>query len=324
MKGISYDTEGQHYGAHFKSTMTMDHVLADASTSAWKNSVNMLFNPSTLCSLDDDHLHLRAKRNTALGLVRKHNPHTCKGYGPDQHVCTSVGTNCILAAQVESKSTGLNACLQNLLDIIAHGSKDNTLNHDIALDRGYSSIDNVNRCAMVGLRNTGTVKCNAGPFTNKQPSSLNGRPMKQQCIVSEGHANVYCATHEVVGKSQNEKERVLSVAVRNGTGKVIFLQTASTKIKPFSYDVIFDERHDKPVPTYSVEDKIRCMKFTDFLNGINQLTVTQRTADWFLLCKFLFTGTTAKNALKAYAKHFNANWKFTTLSGYQSLEYFNW
>ena len=42
MKGISYDTEGQHYGAHFKSTMTMDHVLADASTSAWKNSVNML------------------------------------------------------------------------------------------------------------------------------------------------------------------------------------------------------------------------------------------------------------------------------------------
>ena len=78
MKGISYDTEGQHYGAHFKSTMTMDHVLADASTSAWKNSVNLLFNPSTLCSLD---LHLRAKRNAALGLVRKHNPH--KGYGPD-------------------------------------------------------------------------------------------------------------------------------------------------------------------------------------------------------------------------------------------------
>ena len=109
MKGISYDTEGQHYGAHFKSTMTMDHVLADASTSAWKNSVNMLFNPSTLCSLDDNHLHLRAKRNAALGLVRKHNPN--KGYGPDQHVCTSVGTNCILAAQVESKSTGLNACM---------------------------------------------------------------------------------------------------------------------------------------------------------------------------------------------------------------------
>ena len=149
MKGISYDTEGQHYGAHFKSTMTMDHVLADASTSAWKNSVNMLFNPSTLCSLDDDHLHLRAKRNAALGLVRKHNPH--KGYGPDQHVCTSVGTNCILAAQVESKSTGLNACMQNLLDVIAHGSKDNTVNHDIALDRGYSSINNVNKCAMVGL-----------------------------------------------------------------------------------------------------------------------------------------------------------------------------
>ena len=24
----------------------------------------------------------------------------------------------------------------------------------------------------------GTFKCNAGPFTNKQPSSLNGRPMK--------------------------------------------------------------------------------------------------------------------------------------------------
>ena len=48
-----------------------------------------------------------------------------------------------------------------------------------ALDRGYSSIDNVNRCAMVGQRHTGTVtcKCNAGPFTNKQPSSLNGRPM---------------------------------------------------------------------------------------------------------------------------------------------------
>ena len=89
------------------------------------------------------------KGNAALGLVRKHNPP--KGYGPDQHVCTSVGTNCILAAQVESKSTGLNACMQNLLDIIAHGSKDNTVNHDIALDKGYSSIDNVNRCAMVGL-----------------------------------------------------------------------------------------------------------------------------------------------------------------------------
>ena len=132
----------------------------------------MLFNPSTLCSLDDDHLHLRAKRNAALG---KHNPH--KGYGPDQHVCTSVGTNCILAAQVESKSTGLNACM---LDTITHGSKDNTVNHDITLDRGYSSIDNVKRCAMVGLRHTGTVKCNAGPFTNKQPPSLNGRPMKQQ------------------------------------------------------------------------------------------------------------------------------------------------
>ena len=81
-------------------------------------------------------------------------------------MCTSVGTNCILAAQVESKSTGLNACMhacmQNLLDIIAHGSKDNTVNHDIALDRGYSSIDNVNKCAMVGLRHT---ECNAGPFT---------------------------------------------------------------------------------------------------------------------------------------------------------------
>ena len=86
---------------------------------------------------------------------------------------------------------------------------------------------------------------------------------------------MYCATHEVVGKSRNDKERVLSVAARNGTGKVIFLQTASTKIKPFFYDVIFDERHDKPVHTYSLEDKIRCMKFTDFLNGINQLTVTQ-------------------------------------------------
>lgn len=167
MNGISYDTAGQHYGAHFRSTMTMDHELVDARTSTWKNSVNMLFNPSTLCSLDDDHLHLRTKRNAALRLVHKHNPH--KGYGLDQHVCTSVGTNCILAAQVESKSTGLNACMQNLLDIIAHGSKDNTVNHDIALDRGYSSIDNINKCAMVGLRHTGTVKCNAGPFTNKQP-----------------------------------------------------------------------------------------------------------------------------------------------------------
>ena len=39
--------------------------------------------------------------------------------------------------------------------------------------------------------------------------------MKQQYIVSEGHANVYCATHEVVGKSHNDKERVLSAAVRN-------------------------------------------------------------------------------------------------------------
>ena len=81
--------------------------------------------------------------------------------------------------------------------------------------------------------------------------------------------------------------------------------------------MIFDERHDKPVPTCSVEDKIRRMKFTNFLNGTNQLTVTQRTADWFLLRKFLFTGTTAKNALNAYAKNFTAS------SGYQSLEYFN-
>ena len=101
--------------------------------------------------------------------------------------------------------------MQNLLDIIAHGSEDNTVNHNIALDRGYSSIDNVNKYAMVGLRHTGTVKCNAGPFTNKLPSSLNGRPMKQQYIVSEGHANVYYATLEVVGKSQNDKERVLVV-----------------------------------------------------------------------------------------------------------------
>ena len=110
--------------------------------------------------------------------------------------------------------------------------------------------------------------------------------MKQQYIASEGHANVYCATHEVVGKSQNDKERVLSVAVRNGTGKVIFLQTASTKIKPFSYDVIFDERHDKLVPTYSVEDKIRRMKFTDFLNGItvhSELLTGSCYASFFLL-----------------------------------------
>ena len=121
---------------------------------------------------------------------------------------------------------------------------------------------------------------------------------------------MYCATHEVVGKSQNDLERVLSVAVRNGTGKVIFVQTASTKIKPFSYDVIFDEQHDKPVHHNHIllhEDKIKRMKFTDFLNGINQLTVTQRTAGWFLLRKFLFNGTTAKIALKAYAKHFHAN-----------------
>ena len=64
------------------------------------------------------------------------------------------------------------------------------------------SNETSDRCEMVGLRHTGTVMCNAGPFTNKQPSSLNGHPMKQQYIVSEGHANVYCAIHEVVGKSQ--------------------------------------------------------------------------------------------------------------------------
>ena len=75
-------------------------------------------------------------------------------------MCTSVETNCILAAHVESKSTGLNAGMQNLLKIIAHGSKDNTVNHDI-------SIDSVNKCAMVGLQHTGTVKYYAKPFTNK-------------------------------------------------------------------------------------------------------------------------------------------------------------
>ena len=41
---------------------------------------------------------------------------------------------------MESKSTRLNACMQNLLDIIAHGSKDNTVNHDIALDKAIAQL----------------------------------------------------------------------------------------------------------------------------------------------------------------------------------------
>ena len=86
---------------------------------------------------------------------------------------------------------------------------------------------------MVGLRHTGTAKCDVGPFTNKQPSSLNGHPMKQQYIVSEGHANVPLCYSRSCRKSQDDHERVLSVAVSNGTGKVIFYKQHQQRSNPF-------------------------------------------------------------------------------------------
>ena len=43
----------------------------------------------------------------------------------------------------------------------------------------------------------------------------------------------HCATDEVEGKSRNDHERVLSVAVSNGTGKVIFYKQHQQRSNPF-------------------------------------------------------------------------------------------
>ena len=92
--------------------------------------------------------------------------------------------------------------------------------------------------------------------------------------------------------------------------------------------MIFDERHDKPVPTCSVEDKIRRMKFTDFLNGINQLTVTVHSelltgsyyASFFLLAPL--QKMHSMHMPKTLLHHLGINPLSTASSGYQSLEYF--
>lgn len=162
-----------------------------------------------------------------------------------------------------------------------------------ALDRGYQSIAVSQHIHNVGGKIVGTHKRTGNfPFTYGKKAGKDQRE-----IAEKGVKTAYWASKKLpaVKATDTAAGTAYALAYRSGLGKVATCYTTDRAFGPGRWSYICT-----PPKTQSVSN-IDSL-FEAFECGIQKLTETQRTPDWFLMRKFRITGSTASRIFHHIAR----------------------
>ncbi|CEP03823.1 hypothetical protein PBRA_003430, partial [Plasmodiophora brassicae] len=232
----------------------------------------------SIISADDDHLRLSSHAQVdAAGLQYQKNP--VKGAGVVHHSMVSVTSGLYLGGHVAARNETVSDCMEVLSRSLSGASvaSNAVIPNIIARDRGYNG-DETRRTALAqGSDVVGTTKRSRSlPFTFGQV------PGKSQTSISESGSR--CAYWAV--RRYDNGRQVYLLAYRTGIGRVVMCETTLPRAAPGTWTFVSCNRCDRPLapsphPLLSMFEA----------ELILQLTISQRTPDWFLLRHFRITGT---------------------------------
>ena len=179
----------------------------------------------TVISLDDDQYELRSLLNAILGIMRKHNPN--KRYGCIHDCVMSFATGAIFAGNLVAGGQSAQESFVIQMKLISDGY--HVLGNTIALDRGYSSLHNVTVASDVGLLQNGCITVTACPIKAIDAKHPSGESNFH--ISPDGYASAYYASYLL-----RNNTRMNINCYRNGSGKLVHMQTAHSESAPFVWD----------------------------------------------------------------------------------------